>query len=111
MSYTKTKKRIEELTTCEVSALRAEGIRFHSKYEAESVIRLQIEEAGREMDRCRRWSESLTDAVGAQRDLGLEEYAEELEKQAQYLTVEAVRLAGVARYFAETEREKRGGKA
>lgn len=111
MSYTKTKKKIDELTICEVSALKANGLQFHSKYEAESIIRLQIEQAGQEMNRCRKWSESLTDAVGAQRDIGVANYAEELERQAKYLSVEAVRLAGVARYLAETEKEKKGGKA
>lgn len=106
MSYAKTKKKIDELTICEVSALRAEGIKFHSKYEAESVIRLQIEQAGQEMNRCRKWSESLTDAVSMQRDIGIANYSEEIERQAKYLAVEALRLAGVARYFAETHREK-----
>lgn len=109
MSYVKTKKRIDELTICEVSAMKAEGLRFNSKYEAESIIRLQIEQAAKEMNRCRSWSESLTAAVGAHRDLGVENYAEEIERQAKYLTVEAVRLAGVARYLAETEKEKKGG--
>lgn len=116
MSYSKTKKEAGNLVICEISSMKAEGLVFHSKYEAESIMRIQLEQTAQEMERCRRWTESLTDAVGMQRDIGLANYAEELQRQAEYLAVEAIRLAAVAGYFKEITRtgdagEKKGENA
>lgn len=108
MSYAKTKKEVSNLVTCEASSMKAEGFTFRSKYEAESVIRIQLEEARRELHRCNGWSEAFTEAVGMQRDVGLQNYAEELNRQAEYLAVEAIRLAALAKSYTDT---KRGGEA
>lgn len=110
MSYAKTKKETSNLVTCEISTMKAEGLVFHSKYEAESIMRIQVDQTQQEMNRCRKWSESLTDAVGLQRDIGLTNYAEELQRQAEYLAVEAIRLAAIAGCFKELTRtgEKKG---
>ena len=111
MSYAKTVRKINELTTCEVSTMKAEGQTFRSKYEAESVIRIQAGQAEQEAGRCRAWVEAITDAVSLQRDIGLAQYAEELQKHAEYLATEAVRLAAVAKSLAELLDKERGERA
>lgn len=111
MSYAKTVRKINELTTCEVSAMKAEGQTFRSKYEAESVIRIQARQAEQEAGRCRAWVEDITEAVSLQLDIGLAQHAEELQKHAEYMATEAVRLAAVAKALAELLEKERGERA